>query len=91
MTEAGFSGDVPDYLALRHLWPKERAKVLGELKLRAESTDALTDMGHHGPIDVIISLDRGVKRKFIKNGSRVVLVSAGIGFTYGAALIQWGT
>ncbi len=90
MTDAGFPGDVPDYLALRHLWPKERAKVLGEMKLRAESTDALTDMGHHGPNDVIISLDRGVKRKFIRNGSRVVLVSAGIGFTYGAALIQWG-
>jgi 3-oxoacyl-[acyl-carrier-protein] synthase-3 len=90
MTKAGFPGEVPDYLALRHLCPKERARVLGELKLRAESTDALTDLGHHGPNDVIISLDRGVKRKFIKNGSKVMLVSVGIGFTYGAALIQWG-
>jgi 3-oxoacyl-[acyl-carrier-protein] synthase III len=90
MTKAGFPGDVPDYLALRHLWPKERAKVLGELKLRDESTDALTDMGHHGPNDVIISVDRGLKREAIKNGSRVLLAAAGIGFTYAAALIQWG-
>ncbi len=90
MTKAGFTGDVPDYLALRHLRPKERARVLGELKLRTESTDTLTDIGHHGPNDVIIALDRGVKRKFIKKGSRVMLVSVGIGFTYGAALIQWG-
>ena len=90
MTKAGFTGDVPDYLALRHLRPKERARVLGELKLRAESTDALTDMGHHGPNDVIISLDRGLKREVVKDGSRVLLAAAGIGFTYAAALIQWG-
>jgi len=90
MTKAGFPGEIPDYLALRHLCPKERAKVLGELKLRGESTDALADMGHHGPNDVIISLDRGVKRKSIRNGSRVLLVCVGIGFTYGAALIRWG-
>jgi 3-oxoacyl-[acyl-carrier-protein] synthase-3 len=90
MTKAGFPGGVPDYLAVRHLCPKERAKVLGELKLRAESTDALTDMGHHGPNDVIISLDRGLKREVVKEGSRVLLAAAGIGFTYAAALIQWG-
>jgi 3-oxoacyl-[acyl-carrier-protein] synthase-3 len=90
MAQAGFSGQAPDYLALRHLRPQERAKVLEGLRLRAEATDALADVGHHGPNDVVISLDRGLRREVIKNGSRVLLASAGIGFTYGAALIQWG-
>ena len=90
MGRAGFPGEVPDYLALRHLRPGERAKVLEALKLGGESTDALADVGHHGPNDVIISLDRGLKREAIKNGSKVLLAATGIGFTYGAALIQWG-
>lgn len=90
MAQAGFSGKAPDYLALRHLRPQERAKVLEGLRLGGEATDALADVGHHGPNDVVISLDRGLKRKAIKNGSKVLLAAAGIGFTYAAALIQWG-
>jgi 3-oxoacyl-[acyl-carrier-protein] synthase-3 len=90
MAQAGFPGQAPDYLALRHLRPQERARILEGLRLGGEATDALADVGNHGPNDVIISLDRGLRREVIKNGSRVLLVSAGIGFTYGAALIQWG-
>jgi 3-oxoacyl-[acyl-carrier-protein] synthase-3 len=90
LAQAGFAGQDPDYLALRHLRPPERARVLEGLRLRGEATDALADMGHHGPNDVIISLDRGLKREVVKDGSRVVMAAAGIGFTYAAALIQWG-
>jgi 3-oxoacyl-[acyl-carrier-protein] synthase-3 len=90
MAQAGFSGQTPEYLALRHLRPQERARVLKGLRLRKEATDALADVGHHGPNDVIISLDRGLKREVVKDGSRVVLAAAGIGFTYAAALIRWG-
>lgn len=90
MAQAGFSGQNPDYLALRHLRPQERARVLEGLRLGGEATDALADVGHHGPNDVIISLDRGLKREVVKDGSRVLLAASGIGFTYAAALIQWG-
>jgi len=90
MAQAGFSGQAPDYLALRHLRPQERTKVLEGLRLGGEATDALADVGHHGPNDVVISLDRGLKRGVIQDGSKVTLAAAGIGFTYGAALIQWG-
>ena len=40
--------------------------------------------------DVILSLDRGIQRGAVREGCRVILASAGIGFIYGAALIQWG-
>ena len=90
MAQAGFSGPAPDYLALRHLPPQERARVLEGLGLGGEATDALADVGHHGPNDVIISLDRGLKREVVRDGSRVLLAAAGFGFTYAAALIQWG-
>ncbi len=90
MGQAGCPGGTPDYLALRHLRPKERGKILEGLRLREEATDALADLGHHGPNDVVISLDRGLRRGAVKNGSLVMLASAGIGFTYGAAVIRWG-
>jgi 3-oxoacyl-[acyl-carrier-protein] synthase-3 len=90
MEKGGFPGEPPDYLALRHLQPAVRARILEGLGLPEESTDALADIGHHGPNDVMISLDRGLRREGVKDGSKVVLAEAGIGFTYAAALIQWG-
>jgi 3-oxoacyl-[acyl-carrier-protein] synthase-3 len=74
----------PDYLALRHLTPDERRRVL------AEQSMALNNWGHHGPNDILISLGHGLKSKAVRNGSLVVLASGGIGFTYAAALVQWG-
>ncbi|MBI5967897.1 MAG: hypothetical protein HY882_08585 [Deltaproteobacteria bacterium] len=50
----------------------------------------MADVGHHGPHDVIISLDRALERGVIKRGSQIVLAAVGIGFTYAAALIHWG-
>ncbi len=90
MGTIGPGGQKSDYLAIRHLRPRERAKVLEGLALKEEQTDFLADVGHHGPNDVIISLDRALRRGAIKPGSRVMLAAAGIGFTYAAALIQWG-
>lgn len=80
----------PDYLALRHLTPGERRRVLDELKVKPEQSMALNNWGHHGPNDILISLDHGLKSKAVRNGSLVVLASGGIGFTYAAALVQWG-
>jgi 3-oxoacyl-[acyl-carrier-protein] synthase-3 len=90
MANAGLSGKPPDYLALRHLRPWERNRVLDALDLDMTRTDTLADVGHHGSNDVLISLDRGLKKGAIRDGSKVALAAAGIGFTYAAALLQWG-
>lgn len=81
----------PDYLALRHLAPDERQRVLDMLHLGHGKSLSLTNWGHHGPNDVIISMDLGLKAGTIRQGSFVVLASGGIGFTYAAAMIQWGS
>jgi 3-oxoacyl-[acyl-carrier-protein] synthase-3 len=80
----------PDYLALRHLSAGDYQKVIRELQIRPEDALPLNQVGHHGPNDVIISLDLGLKSGAIRDGSSVVMVAAGIGFTYAAARIQWG-
>jgi 3-oxoacyl-[acyl-carrier-protein] synthase-3 len=90
LEDAGMSGKKIDYLAMRYLLPKQRKKVLEALKLDESKTDALADVGHHGPNDVIISLDRAAQKGIIKKGSIVVMAAAGIGFTYSAAVLQYG-
>lgn len=79
-----------DYLAIRHLSPADRQKVLTQLKVNPEHSMSLNEWGHHGTNDVIISLDLGLKSGAIQNSAFVVLASGGIGFTYAAALIRWG-
>jgi 3-oxoacyl-[acyl-carrier-protein] synthase-3 len=80
----------PDYLALRHLSINDRQRVLDDLGLGPDHSIALSDWGHHGPNDVIVSLDLGLRAGKIREGSLVVLAAGGIGFTYAAALVQWG-
>ena len=80
----------PNYLALRHLCPTDRKQVLAHLKVKPERSVSLSKWGHHGPNDVIISLDLGLSSGAIQDGAFVVLASGGIGFTYAAALIRWG-
>ena len=84
------SDRLPDYLAIRHLSSRDRQRILNELNMMPEQSMALNEWGHHGPNDIIISLDLGLKSRAIQDGSRVVLASGGIGFTYAAALVQWG-
>jgi 3-oxoacyl-[acyl-carrier-protein] synthase-3 len=80
----------PDYLALRHLSIQDRQRVLDELNVNSDQSLSLAEWGHHGPNDVIISLDLGLKSGAIRGGSLLVMVSGSIGFTYGGALIRWG-
>jgi 3-oxoacyl-[acyl-carrier-protein] synthase-3 len=83
-------GNGVDYLALRHLNPRDRARVLKEFNLSPEQSASLENVGHHGPNDPLISLDLALKEGRIHEGSRVVLAAAGIGFTYAAVQLVWG-
>jgi 3-oxoacyl-[acyl-carrier-protein] synthase-3 len=90
MTEAALGDEAPGYLALRHLAPVSAAQVVDGLRARPGGTDGLVDVGHTGPHDVVISLERGLERGVVTDGTVVVLASAGIGFTYAAAAMRWG-
>lgn len=84
------NGISADYLALRHLRPVDRAAVLRGLGMAPEQSAALDQWGDHGANGPILSLDLGIQNGAIADGAQVVLVAGGIGFTYAAALIQWG-
>ena len=84
------SGLAPDYVALRHLTPADRIVVLDQLAVDPGQSATLDNWGCHGTNDVVLSLDMGLKSGAIRDGSHVVAVSGGIGFTYAAALLRWG-
>ncbi len=90
VTQKVLSDRAPDYLALRHLAPGQRREVLNQLGVSSEQSASLAQLGYHGTNDVIVSLDLGLNSGAVRKGNLVTLVSGGIGFTYAAALIQWG-
>jgi 3-oxoacyl-[acyl-carrier-protein] synthase III len=83
-------GIAPDFLALRHLAPVQRTFVLNQLGVKPDQSPVLDQWGCHGTNDVLCSLDLGIKGGALKDGSRVILLAGGIGFTYGAVVIYWG-
>jgi len=84
------SGQFPDYVALRHLSPSDRTTVTAALGITPEKSFELVEWGCHGTNDVLLSLDLGRRKGAVREGSHVLLLTGGIGFTYAAALIQWG-
>lgn len=82
------SGRTPDYVALRHLSPLHRKRILASLS--AGQSAPLSAWGHHGANDPLLSLHLGVQSGLIKERNVVILLSGGIGFNYAAAVVGWG-
>jgi 3-oxoacyl-[acyl-carrier-protein] synthase-3 len=79
-----------DYLALRHAGPSVRRRILEEFHLLHNRSPSLSRWGHHGPNDVLIALDQGIRSGMLSRGMKVTLASAGLGFCYAAAVVEWG-
>ncbi len=76
-----------DYLALLHMKKSAHDALLEQLELNADQSIYLSDYGHFGAPDQILSL--GLAEKDLKPGSHVVLASAGIGYTWSALSMRW--
>lgn len=79
-----------DYLAILHFKRSTHEAVVSELGLTAEQTTYLENYGHVGQNDQIISLEEGLAAGKIKDGSNIVMVGAGLGFVWAAAVVRWG-
>lgn len=82
-------GDI-SFIAMLHMKKSAHEYVLKELGLSHQQSIYLEDYGHIGQIDQILSLELAVKEGKVKEGDIVVLVSAGIGYAWGASTIKWG-
>jgi 3-oxoacyl-[acyl-carrier-protein] synthase-3 len=88
--KSGYSVSDIDYLGILHMKRSAHEYVLTELGLSLDQSIYLEDYGHIGQIDQILSLELALDQGKIKNGDLVVLVSAGIGYAWGATTIRWG-
>jgi 3-oxoacyl-[acyl-carrier-protein] synthase III len=88
--KSGFQvGDI-DYLGILHMKRSAHEYVLSELGLKGTQSIYLEEYGHIGQIDQILSIELALEQGKIKDGDLVVLVSAGIGYAWGATTIRWG-
>jgi 3-oxoacyl-[acyl-carrier-protein] synthase III len=78
------------YVGMLHMKRSAHDYVLRELGLEDTNSIYLEDYGHIGQIDQILSLELAEESGKLKDGDIAVLVSAGIGYAWGATTIQWG-
>ncbi|MBM6617149.1 3-oxoacyl-ACP synthase [Bacillus suaedaesalsae] len=79
-----------DFIGILHMKKSAHDYVLDELGLREDQSIYLENYGHIGQIDQILSLQLAQQEGKLKSGDIVVLVSAGIGYAWGATTIRWG-
>ncbi|QBP41051.1 3-oxoacyl-ACP synthase [Paenisporosarcina antarctica] len=90
LVKSGFSEPDISYLAILHMKKSAHDFVLHELGLLEDQSIYLHEYGHIGQLDQIISLHLAEQNGKLQKGDIVVLVSAGIGYAWGATTINWG-
>jgi 3-oxoacyl-[acyl-carrier-protein] synthase-3 len=66
------------------------AALLGELGMRQDQAVYLEDTGHMSGIDPLLGLDRLARGDRLRDGDHVLLLAAGTGYTWAAAVVRWG-
>lgn len=86
---SGFKTTDIAYLAMLHVKPSAHRYLLEKLGLRADQSIYLSDYGHIGQVDQILSLKLAAEQGRLRPGDLVVLVAAGVGYVWNALCLQW--
>ncbi len=79
-----------DYLAILHMKKSGHLGMLKDLGLTEDQAIYLSDYGHIGQVDQILSLHLALQQGKVKDGSIVCMIAAGIGYVWSANVIKWG-
>ena len=90
LAKSGFTQADIGYLAILHFKRSAHLAVLEELGLKVEQSTYLDDYGHLGQNDQLLSIHLGLEAGRIKDGDKIVLVGAGLGFVWASTVIRWG-
>lgn len=90
LEKSGYSEDDIDYVAILHMKKSAHHFVLESLGLTEDQSIYLHNYGHIGQMDQILSLQLAEEAGKLKDGDLAVLVSAGIGYAWGAVTVKWG-
>ena len=78
------------YLAVLHFKHSMHKYMLELLNLTEEESIYLSNYGHMGQIDQILSLHLALEQGKVKDGTVISMIAAGIGYAWAANVIRWG-
>jgi 3-oxoacyl-[acyl-carrier-protein] synthase-3 len=78
------------YLNVLHFKPSMYRQLLADLALDESQSCYLGDYGHVGQVDPILSIHEGLQSGRLRDGDLMVMIAAGIGYVWGAAVVAWG-
>lgn len=90
LARAGRTRSEIGYLNILHMKRSAHATVLAALGLDESQTVYLADYGHMGQQDQPLSIELGLEQGRLNDGELMVMVAAGIGYAWAAAVVQWG-
>ncbi len=79
------------YLDVLHMKRSGHLGLLKDLGLTEEQSIYLENYGHVGQVDQILSLKLALEQGKVTDGTVVSMIAAGIGYTWAANVIKWGS
>ena len=79
------------FLNMALIKPSGYRDMLQRLGLTDQQGVYNADIGHIGEQDSIINIIEGLRQGRLKDGDLMAIVSAGIGYVWGATCVRWGT
>lgn len=86
---SGATLDQVDHLAMLHMKRSAHDYILEQLGLGEERSIYLSDYGHLGQVDQILSLELAQRQGRLEHGDLAVLVAAGVGYVWNALALRW--
>lgn len=77
------------YAAVLHMKRSAHEQVLSRLGLPLDRSIYLSDYGHMGQVDPLLSLKLARDQGRLKDGDTCVLMAAGIGYVWNALCVRW--
>ncbi|QGU96704.1 3-oxoacyl-ACP synthase [Clostridium bovifaecis] len=90
LEKSGLTRKDVGYLAVLHFKYSQHKNMLHLLGLTEDQSIYLSDYGHIGQIDQILSLHLAIQQGKLKEGTVISMIAAGIGYAWAANVIRWG-
>lgn len=90
LEKSGLTRKDVGYLAVLHFKHSQHVGMLNNIGLTEDQSIYLSDYGHIGQIDQILSLHLALQEGKVKDGIIVSMIAAGIGYAWAANVIRWG-
>lgn len=88
--KSGIGKEELGYLAVLHFKYSMHKYLLDLLGLTEDQSIYLSDYGHLGQVDQILSLHLALEQGKVQAGTVISMISAGIGYAWAANVIKWG-